>query len=236
MRAGWYRAMRAKLTEARAERIVQAVRLGASRDVVAEVAGIDRRTLRRWLERGATAGAPKPYAEFAARVHKAEATARRAKWPPTRSSVEARLRLMHGTSRLAGGDVGYIQRRADDCLRAAVATTLQVPIERVPDPRIDARLRAGKDAEDVRVSVVRMFEAWTARRGLRIVASREPGHFERRWIGIVLCEPPFTNHCLVMDGEELVFDVAAGLACPPGLTLKVWGPERIKIAMDFERA
>src|SRR5919112_1774289 len=49
-------------------------------------------------------------------------------------------------------DIGYGMNpngTGDDCLRAAIATALQHPIERVPDLRLDEQLLAGDDPLDV---------------------------------------------------------------------------------------
>lgn len=54
--------------------------------------------------------------------------------------------------RLRDGTLGYRVGfpRDDDCFAAAVATTLQVPLDQVPDVRIDERLRAGESPENVK--------------------------------------------------------------------------------------
>jgi len=43
--------------------------------------------------------------------------------------------------RLGEGELGYCMNpaRLDDCLRPCIATVLQVPVEQVPDPRLDDR-------------------------------------------------------------------------------------------------
>lgn len=60
------------------------------------------------------------------------------------SAVKARQRILERcpdtgrplTVYLPDGRVAFYQRRPDDCMRAAVATLLQVHIVDVPDPRI----------------------------------------------------------------------------------------------------
>jgi hypothetical protein len=123
------------------------------------------------------------------------------------------------TKALADGSVGYVVRapRTDDCLPAAIATCLQVPIEDVPDPEIDRRLAAGESAEEIRVSTWEQLVEWLAERGLQIVVH---GSFPRpapeRWIGVVRIDGAFNDHSMVMAGEEVL--------CDPTLDL---GPVRI---------
>jgi hypothetical protein len=63
------------------------------------------------------------------------------------------------TKTLADGSIGYAARprwlggrwfpREDDCFASALATVLQVPIDELPDPRIDERLAAGESAGEI---------------------------------------------------------------------------------------
>jgi hypothetical protein len=62
-----------KLTEDRADRIVQAVRLGASQETAAQAAGVAGRTLRRWLAAGQAPRSRGRYRQLAERVAEAEA-------------------------------------------------------------------------------------------------------------------------------------------------------------------
>jgi hypothetical protein len=62
-----------KFTAKRAERIVDAVRTGASRQVVAEAAGIARSTLQVWHAKGQSPGAPKAYRDLVTACTAAEA-------------------------------------------------------------------------------------------------------------------------------------------------------------------
>ncbi len=61
-----------KLTHAVQERVVQALCLGNYRQIAAAYAGIDERTLRRWLQQG-TNEPDGPYRDFRDAVHSAEA-------------------------------------------------------------------------------------------------------------------------------------------------------------------
>ncbi len=90
------------------------------------------------------------------------------------------------TMTLADGTTGYamLAGRGDDCFRAAMATTLQVPAGGVPDPDIDRLLLAGHDPETVnRMSWGRMVD-WLQDRGLRIVYHDSPPVTCARWIGV----------------------------------------------------
>jgi len=117
-------------------------------------------------------------------------------------------RLAPRTVDLPDGTVGWYVRlpRSDDCWAAAVATCLQVPIEDVPDPEVDARLRAGEDPGEIDRSAWEEFSKWLAERELRMVAHKSVPVARRRWVGIVPHAGAFNDHTLVMSGSELLFD------------------------------
>lgn len=132
------------------------------------------------------------------------------------SSIEEfRVALEHaGPPTLADGTVGYFVRypREDDCFAAALATTLQVPIGDVPDPRIDERLNGGWTPERVRRTMMSELDRWLRRRCLRIILHRNVPARRRRWIGVI--DPPdypgyFQRHCIVMSHDRFLFDPAA---------------------------
>jgi hypothetical protein len=64
-----------KLTAQRFTRLVAAVAVGATYRQACDFAGIEYRTLRRWLVRGAQDEAPPEFREFCHAIKKAEATA-----------------------------------------------------------------------------------------------------------------------------------------------------------------
>lgn len=64
-----------KLTKARSERIVAAVRVGCPRHVAAAAAGVGKSTLQSWLARGEAKNAPRAYRDFAQNVRAADADA-----------------------------------------------------------------------------------------------------------------------------------------------------------------
>ena len=139
------------------------------------------------------------------------------------------------TRRLRDGTTGYHVRgsRADDCWAAAVATCLQVPIEEVPDPRLDQRLQAGEDAEDVNRQAWLEFGRWLNGRGLRIARHNRAPVRRRRWIGVIEFPGLFMNHCLVMDRDEILFDPVD----PTRLARRVrtYTPADVGYAFTFQR-
>jgi hypothetical protein len=120
--------------------------------------------------------------------------------------------VLGGKIRLGDGSTGYYIRlpRTDDCWAAAIATCLQVPIEEVPDPRLDEKVNAGEDPEEVNRSAWEDMHSWLEERGLRMVIHRKS--FPRgRWVGVTraMSTKPagwFASHCLVMVGNALLFD------------------------------
>ena len=97
------------------------------------------------------------------------------------------------TARLADGDVGYFQRTQMGCLRAAVATVLQLPYRKVPElPDVAATAR------------------WGRQMGLAVDLHNHPASWKRRWVAL---SPPYeggARHTLVMAYDRLYFDPASG--------------------------
>jgi hypothetical protein len=132
------------------------------------------------------------------------------------------------TIRLADGTIGYHVRRSDDCFAAAIATVLQVPIEELPDPRLDERLAAGEQAEEISQSMFDELHHWLASRGLEMVVHRRPPANRRRWIGIVPMHGVFNDHCLVMDRERCLFD-------PTHSGVRVFVASDVAFGVSFQR-
>lgn len=119
--------------------------------------------------------------------------------PPSRAATSGLVRRPQ--ERLNDGTIGYTMIRHDDCLRAAVATALQVPPAEIPDPRIEQRLLAGEEPDSTADHVWTILAAWLAGRGLQIVRHEvtiiskdaemvEPTNppladADQRWIGVV---------------------------------------------------
>lgn len=112
------------------------------------------------------------------------------------------------TVSLRDGTIGFFPHglRADQCWASCVATCLQVPLDLVPDPRIDERLHAGQRPEEINRSAWQDFVEWARLRGLSIVYWPEPPVRAARWIGQVRFDGYFNDHCLVMAGDQVLFD------------------------------
>jgi hypothetical protein len=118
------------------------------------------------------------------------------------------------STRLRDGTLGYLQRRGDDCLQAAIASLLQVPMPRVPDLRI-AHLRiAGHDEDELARAVNRQLGRWIEENGLNVYLHTSPAVSERRWIGVIPGDVPGADHCLLMAGRDCLFD--PDVFWPPG--------------------
>ncbi len=168
------------------------------------------------------------------------------------------------TRELGNGEIGYCmpRYRADDCLRPAIATMLQIPPAEIPDPRIDERLAAGDTAEDICRDAWAGITSWLAERDLQLVF-QEPFPDRERWIGVVrvpgiteaTSQPDrpadellarfdafiirdrhlaFYDHCLVMRHDRCHFDPAVGLSVPAGHQLRTYDPSEIAYAITIE--
>lgn len=140
-----------------------------------------------------------------------------------------------------GDEVGYgmfpYPDRGDDCFPAAVATALQVPIEQVPDLRIDARIAAGEDPVTVSRSSWLRIDRWARELGFVLTIHDEVPVARDRWVGV--CPDPagswmLGDHCLVMSRERLLFDPSVSVVQPPGRTLVRFGPEQVAYGISFE--
>lgn len=183
------------------------------------------------------------------------------------------------TAMLADGTVGYymLQSRHDDCLRAALATMLQVSPPDVPDPRLDERTQAGDDPDVVVAESWTALEQWLSGRGQILSCHDEPLFIcnsdpkWKRWIGVcsggdgadalttveavlatglvnraarrgsvieqVLNDPTrvrYSEHCLVMSYDELLFDPGSTIEPPPGFAPRVWDTSEISWGITIE--
>lgn len=145
---------------------------------------------------------------------------------------------------LDDGTEGCWMVRADDCLGCAIATVLQIPIDRLPDIQLDSRLAAGEDPAKIADEADGIWRAWLADRGLQMVVHTDSLPVDRpRWIGIVPVEGHFASHCLVMRGTELLHDPARKVPdelrerCRRmGLQVRArsWGPADVRIGLTLE--
>jgi hypothetical protein len=114
--------------------------------------------------------------------------------------------VLRTRTKLADGTTGWHMQRWDDCWRCAVATCLSVPVERVPDPRIDERLRSNWSPEEINRRAWSEFHRWLETAGCEMVIhDKLPTHLPR-WIGLVLLSGSFASHTLVMSRRSVLFD------------------------------
>ncbi len=125
---------------------------------------------------------------------------------------------------LRDGTRGYFQRRVDDCLQAAIASCAQIPMPLVPDLQIDRQRALGREPEEIERVITQKLIAWTEANGLTIMF-HPTVPTTGRWIGVVPDERgPYLDHCLLMNGRDVLFDPASVLpagdderASPAGL-------------------
>ena len=169
-----------------------------------------------------------------------------ARWP---------AQTQHPVVQLGDDGVGYCMHptRPDGCLRAALATATQIPVDQVPDARVDQRVHAGEDPEEIsRDSWARIVE-WLSGRGLRLVIHEAIPVERERWVGVIggrvdeaaiaavgvesgNADNPFIDHCIVMSHERIVFDPAVSLKpqLPRGMRLPTWQLSQIEYGISFD--
>lgn len=124
--------------------------------------------------------------------------------PPVRAQPKIRRRKME---RLRDGTTGYsmFPDRMDDCLRAAVATVLQVEPRAIPDPQIARRLLAGDDPDVITRETWALLERWLSEQGLRLLVHDTPPIGADRWIGVCAGATAADTAAVV---DEHLFDTA----------------------------
>lgn len=160
-------------------------------------------------------------------------------------SKDPNLALEPTPVRLSDGTTGWRMQRFDDCLRAAIATVLQVAIDEVPDPHLNAKLRAGWQPSSVTQVTEITLTRWCEQRGLRMTRHDAPPWNRKRWIGVVppprrVTAGPFMSHCLVMCRREILHDpfalnslVARYVA--ERFQKKTWLPSDVQYGFTFNK-
>lgn len=142
---------------------------------------------------------------------------------------------------LPNGDTGWCVRRSDDCLAAAVASLLQVPIDQVPDPNLDASIAAGANADELATQMWSDLSRWAQDRGLQMTYHEQVPVDADRWIGIIpmfgFGLAAFADHCVVcMRDGTILFDPTCNVTVRPGLRLKTYQRLDIKAGISFQPA
>ena len=131
---------------------------------------------------------------------------------PINGNVAQGLRAGYYAMRLRDGSLGYVQRRADDCLQAAIASCLQVPMHQVPDLQINRQLAAGTDPEELDRAIRETMGRWLAVQGVRFVLHAGSLPTSGRWIGVArgpsLDDRAAADHCLLMVGRDCLLETS----------------------------
>lgn len=161
-----------------------------------------------------------------------------------------------GAAPRAGDEIGYGMDPydTDDCLRAAIATATQVPIEEVPALTLDQRLDRGEGPDEISRTTWQTIDRWADDRGLEGWFHEDVPVSRRRWIGVIATDhqvsvfidaagqvvpdeesATFNDHCLVMSHEDLVFDPSCSVKLPPGMRMMAYDPSEITYGISFDR-
>ena len=127
---------------------------------------------------------------------------------PVNGSPTKGLKSGYFSTRLRDGTLGYLQRRTDDCLQAALASCLQIPPHLVPDLHMEQQPASGTDPEEMERGIREKMDHWLDRRGYTIAYHPSALTSERRWIGVVKADDMYSDHCLLMTGRDCLFDPA----------------------------
>ena len=101
-------------------------------------------------------------------------------------------------------------------------------------------MAAGADPDQLADAMWSDLERWALSRGYLMAFHEQVPASEGRWIGLVPCPGPsivtFGAHCLVMQGERIIFDPAAGAGViPAGYRLRVWSQQDITAGITFTK-
>jgi hypothetical protein len=139
--------------------------------------------------------------------------------------------------------------RRDECWQIAVATVLEVPVDDVPDWRLDERRRAGEDPKEISRLAWEEMRTWLAARGLRVVTHRKVPVARERWIGVVPMRGRFNDHSMAMSWGDILFDpsvtfelvgmakilTAEQLAIVQKPRVRLWRPEDVRWGFSFQK-
>lgn len=147
------------------------------------------------------------------------------------------LGRQHGyfETRLPDGTIGYYQRRADDCLQAAIATLVQIPMPEVCDFRIDEQQAAGKTADEIEQANDQQLAEWLDAHGLVVTHHPGPPESAARWMGILPGPREFTGHCLIFTGPTLLWDPTYKVPPQLGDTPSTYTPGDVQSGVTINR-
>ncbi len=137
-----------------------------------------------------------------------------------------------------GDEIGYAMHphRGDDCLSAAIATCTQIPIEQVPDLKLNHRSRVGESADEISRTSWERIERWAKRQALALVVSHEVPMPLDRWIGVTEGTTPLGGHSLVMSHDRLFFNPSCSVHLPGRATGRWrYDPSEITYGIAFHR-
>jgi hypothetical protein len=153
---------------------------------------------------------------------------------PVNGSAQRGLKSGYFAARLRDGSLGYLQRRTDDCLQAALASCAQIPAPLVPDFHIEQQLAAGMDPDEVDGVNLEKLRRWMDKYGVTITVHPSSPTSAKRWIGIVTTDNAYSDHCLLMNGRDCLFDPAEGLP-PKGQLVSQYDVADIDYGLTIEK-
>lgn len=150
------------------------------------------------------------------------------------------LKMGYFKTPLSDGTVGYLQRRTDDCVPAALASLLQMPPHLVPYPCVEQMRDQGRDDEEIDRSVDDDFARWTAEYGLTIKFHAALPTWSNRWVGMMASPNPddeYSSHTLLMSGRDCLFDPSHLLppAEPGTVGLENYSVDQIEYGITIDR-
>jgi hypothetical protein len=133
---------------------------------------------------------------------------------------------------LRDGTFGYLQRRSDDCLQAAIASLLQMAPHQIPDLQMNRTMLRVQDIDEVFALSGEKMHHWTQENGVTLRYHARPLPSAKRWIGVVDVENSL-HHCLLMAGPDFLFDPASPRT-PPDPEHALYSPDDIDYSITIE--